>query len=238
MRGLGTIINIILIFLAGTFSCTFSSKMKEKMQETLFLITGIAVIFVGIAGAMEQMLMIENGRLIPRNIMMVICCLAIGAIVGEYFDLDGKMNQFADYVKKKSNNGNDTKFVVAFVNTSCVVCIGAMAVIGAIKDGVSGDITVLAAKGVIDFILVSVMSASLGKGCMFSVIPVAIFQGSITLLAMMLNTVVPAVALENLSCVGSILIFCVGVNMVFERKIRVANVLPAVIIAVIWGMIF
>ena len=238
MRGLGTIINIILIFLAGTFGCTFSSKMKEKMQETLFLITGIAVIFVGISGAMEQMLMIENGRLIPRNIMMVICCLAIGAIVGEYFDLDGKMNQFADYVKKKSNNGNDTKFVVAFVNTSCVVCIGAMAVIGAIKDGVSGDITVLAAKGVIDFILVSVMSASLGKGCMFSAIPVAIFQGSITLLAMMLNTVVPAVALENLSCVGSILIFCVGVNMVFERKMRVANVLPAVIIAVIWGMIF
>ena len=238
MRGLGTIINIILIFIAGTFGCTFSSKMKEKMQETLFLITGIAVIFVGIAGAMEQMLMIENGRLIPRNIMMVICCLAIGAIVGEYFDLDEKMNQFADYVKKKSNNGNDTKFVVAFVNTSCVVCIGAMAVIGAIKDGVSGDITVLAAKGVIDFILVSVMSASLGKGCMFSAIPVAIFQGSITLLAMMLNTVVPAVALENLSCVGSILIFCVGVNMLFERKMRVANVLPAVIIAVIWGMIF
>ena len=225
MRGLGTIINIILIVLAGTFGCSFSSKMKEKMQETLFLITGIAVIFVGIAGAMEQMLMID------------ICCLAIGAIVGEYFDLDGKMNQFADYVKKKSNNGNDTKFVVAFVNTSCVVCIGAMAVIGAIKDGISGDITVLAAKGVIDFILVSVMSASLGKGCMFSAIPVAIFQGSITLLAMMLNTVVPAVALENLSCVGSILIFCVGVNMVFDRKIRVANILPAVIIAVLWGMI-
>ena len=238
MRGLGTIINIILIVLAGTFGCTFSSKMKEKMQETLFLITGIAVIFVGIVGAMEQMLMIENGRLIPRNIMMVICCLAIGAIVGEYFDLDGKMNQFADYVKKKSNNGNDTKFVVAFVNTSCVVCIGAMAVIGAIKDGVSGDITVLAAKGVIDFILVSVMSASLGKGCMFSAIPVAIFQGSITLLAMVLNTVVPAVALENLSCVGSILIFCVGVNMVFDRKIRVANILPAVVIAVLWGMVF
>ena len=82
------------------------------------------------------------------------------------------------------------------------------------------------------------MSASLGKGCMFSAIPVAIFQGSITVLAMMLNTVVPAVALENLSCVGSILIFCVGVNMVFDRKMRVANVLPAVIIAVIWGMVF
>ena len=187
---------------------------------------------------MEQMLCIENGRLSPRNIMMVICCLAIGAIVGEHFDLDGKINQFADYVKKKSNNGNDTKFVVAFVNTSCVVCIGAMAVIGAIKDGVNGDITVLAAKGVIDFILVSVMSASLGKGCMFSAIPVAIFQGSITVLAMMLNSVVSPVALDNLSCVGSILIFCVGINMVFDCKIRVANILPAVVIAVLWGMVF
>ena len=234
MRGLGTIINIILIVLAGTFGCSFSSKMKEKMQETLFLVTGVAVIFIGIAGAMEQMLCIENGRLSPRNI----CCLAIGAIVGEYFDLDGKINQFADYVKKKSNNGNDTKFVVAFVNTSCVVCIGAMAVIGAIKDGVNGDITVLAAKGVIDFILVSVMSASLGKGCMFSAIPVAIFQGSITVLAMMLNSVVSPVALDNLSCVGSILIFCVGINMVFDCKIRVANILPAVVIAVLWGMVF
>ena len=99
MRGLGTIINIILIVLAGTFGCSFSSKMKEKMQETLFLVTGVAVIFIGIAGAMEQMLCIENGRLSPRNIMMVICCLAIGAIVGEHFDLDGKINQFADYVK-------------------------------------------------------------------------------------------------------------------------------------------
>ena len=86
MRGLGTIINIALIVLAGTFGCSFSSKMKEKMQETLFLVTGVAVIFIGVAGAMEQMLCIENGKLSPRNIMMVICCLAIGAIVGEYFD--------------------------------------------------------------------------------------------------------------------------------------------------------
>ena len=112
------------------------------------------------------------------------------------------------------------------------VCIGAMAIIGAIQDGLLGDYSLLVTKAVLDFIIVLIMTCSLGKGCMFSAIPVAVFQGSVTALAGLLRPLMTAAALANLSLVGSILIFCVGLNLVWDKRVRVANLLPAVVIAV------
>ena len=120
----------------------------------------------------------------------------------------------------------------AFVTASLTVCIGAMAIVGSIQDGILGDYSILAAKAVLDRIIILVMTCSMGKGCIFSAIPVAVFQGSITALAGLIRPLMTEAALGNLSMIGSILIFCVGVNLVWGKKLKVANMLPAVVFAV------
>ena len=133
----------------------------------------------------------------------------------------------------KTGNSGDASFVNAFVTTSLTVCIGAMAIVGAIQDGILGDYSTLAVKSVLDFIIVAVMTSSMGKGCAFSAIPVFAFEGSITLLARLIAPIMTDMAIAYLSLIGSILIFCVGVNLVWGKKVRVANILPAVLLAVL-----
>lgn len=129
-------------------------------------------------------------------------------------------------------NSGDSQFVNAFVTASLTVCIGAMAIVGAIQDGISGDYSTLAVKAVLDFIIVAVMTSSLGKGCVFSAIPVFLFEGAVTLLARLISPVMTETAAAYLSLIGSVLIFCVGLNLVWGKKVRVANMLPAVLFAV------
>ena len=121
----------------------------------------------------------------------------------------------------------------AFVTASLTVCIGAMAIVGAIQDGIFQDWSVLATKAVLDFVIIMVMTCSMGKGCVFSAIPVFLFEGLITLCATLVKPIMTDLAMNYLSLTGSILIFCVGVNLVFGKKVRVANMLPAVVLAVI-----
>ena len=121
----------------------------------------------------------------------------------------------------------------AFVTASLTVCIGAMAIVGSIQDGLTGDWSTLALKGALDALIVCVMTASMGRGCIFSALPVGVFQGSITLLARLIQPLMTAEALANLSLVGSILIFCVGVNLIWEKTFKTANMLPAVVFAVV-----
>ena len=120
-----------------------------------------------------------------------------------------------------------------FVTASLTVCIGAMAIMGSIQDGISGDWSTLGAKSILDLVIVMVMTCSMGKGCAFSAIPVLLWEGGLTLLAAVIKPILTDAALGYLSLVGSVLIFCVGVNLVWGKKIRVANLLPAVILAVI-----
>ena len=129
-------------------------------------------------------------------------------------------------------DGEDKEFVNAFVTASLTVCIGAMAIVGSIQDGILGDYSILATKAVLDLIIITVMSCSLGRGAVFSAIPVAVFQGSITTLAGLLRPVMTEAALANLSLVGNVLIFCVGINLVWGKKVKVANLLPAIAVAV------
>ena len=120
-----------------------------------------------------------------------------------------------------------------FVSASLTVCIGAMAIVGSIQDGILGDWSILATKAILDLIIIMVMTCSMGKGCVFSAIPVLIFEGVITLFASFLQPIMTDAAMADLSLVGSVLIFCVGINLVFGKKVSVANMLPSVVFAVI-----
>ena len=162
---------------------------------------------------------------------MMTVSLAAGAVIGELIDLEDRFGQLGEWLKKKSGSAKDKSFVNAFVTASLTVCIGAMAVIGSIQDGMYGNHAVLVSKALMDFIIILVMSASMGKGCAFSAVPMAILQGSMTALARLIRPLMTDAAMANLSLVGSVLIFCVGVNLLWDRKIRVANLLPSLVIA-------
>ena len=232
MPGLGTVINAIAILLGGIGGLLFGRLLTERHQDTLTKAGGICVLFIGISGALEGMLTIDGAALSSGRSVLVIACIAPGALIGETLNLEGQFERFGKWLKIKTGNARDQRFVDGFVTASLTVCIGAMAIIGAIQDGLLGDYSLLVTKAVLDFIIVLIMTCSLGKGCMFSAIPVAVFQGSVTALAGLLRPLMTAAALANLSLVGSILIFCVGLNLVWDKRVRVANLLPAVVIAV------
>ena len=237
MIGLGTIINVAAIIIGGLGGLLFGKLLKERFQDTLIKALGVCTMFIGISGTLEKMLTISDGTLSSSGTMMVIVSVAVGAVLGELVDLDGKLEKFGCWLKIKTGNARDNSFVHGFVTTSLTVCIGAMAIVGAINDGIFGDYSILVAKSALDLVLVMIMTASMGKGCIFSAIPVGLLQGSVTILAKLVEPLMTEGALYNLSMVGSMLIFCVGVNLIWERKIKVANMLPALVIAVVWALV-
>lgn len=232
MMGLGTIVNTAAIIVGGLIGMILGKKLPARLQDTLMKGVGVCVLFLGIAGALEKMLVIENRVLSSQGSMMLIASVSIGAIIGELIDIDGKMERFGVWLREKSGSNGDTRFVDGFVTASLTVCIGAMAVVGAIQDGIGRDPSTLIAKAVLDFIIVLIMSSTMGKGCLFSAIPVFLLQGSVTLLSTLIAPILTEPALNNLSFVGSTLIFCVGLNLVWGKKVKVANLLPAIIVAV------
>lgn len=235
MIGLGTIINTAAIILGGLAGGLFGKRLTDRYQETLMKACGLCVIFLGIAGALEKMFTIQNGKVVSGGTMMMIASFAIGSLVGEWINIEHHMNRFGEWLKVKSGNSKDKIFVDAFVTASLTVCVGAMAIVGSIQDGILGDYNTLLMKAILDFVIICVMTASMGKGCAFSAIPVALFQGSITLLARGIEPIMTEAALANLSLVGSMLIFCVGINLIWGKLFKVANMLPAIVVAVIWA---
>lgn len=238
MIGLGTIINVGAILFGGLIGILFRKALKEKVQTTLITACGLCSMFLGIGGAMEEMLTVENGGLSSRGALMMVVSFALGSLLGEILDIELQFEKFGAWLKQKTRNENNKAFVEAFVTASLTTCIGAMAIVGAVRDGIFGDYSILATKAVLDLVIILIMTASMGIGCIFAAIPVAVFQGVITLLSRLIEPLMTRQALSNLSLTGSMLIFCVGVNLVWGKKIKVANMLPAVVFAAIGAIFF
>lgn len=238
MIGLGTIINTLAILLGGIIGRLFGKFLKENLQNALIKSTGICVMFIGLSGALEKIMSVQNdGTLSSSGTLMMIVSFALGTLIGELINIDGLIERFGEWLKRKSGNKKDNMFVDGFVSASITVCVGAMTVVGSIQDGIFGDYSILLIKSLLDFIIIIVMTSSMGKGCVFSAIPVLILQGGFTLTAKLIQPYMTEAALHNLSLTGSILIFCVGLNLLRKNSVKVANMLPSIIIAVIWAFI-
>lgn len=232
MRGFGTIINAFAIIFGGMLGILGKRFLKEHYQDTIIKSTGFSVMFLGAAGTLSKMLVPTDGSLTVSGSMTLILSLALGALVGEIIDIDALFERFGDWLKHKTGSDGDNQFTNGFVSASLTVSIGAMGIMGSIQDGIYGDHSTLMAKAILDFIIVMIMASSMGKGCVFSFLPVALIQGSITALAVVLSGFVTEAMLNNLSLVGNILIFCVGINLVWPKTIKVANLLPALVFAI------
>ena len=231
MIGLGTIINTAAVIAGGLIGICLKKGMKQKMQDTLMQACGVSVIFLGISGTLSKMSVVENSD------MVLILSLVIGSLIGEWLDIEQKMDLIGEKIKTAVKAQNDNKFVDGFVNVSLIICVGAMAIVGSIQDGISGDYSMLAAKAILDFVIVMVFASTYGIGAIFSAVLIFLYQGGITVAAAAFGSFASTTVIDNLSFVGSALIFCVGVNVGFGKQINVGNMLPALIIAVLWAVV-
>lgn len=237
MIGLGTLINTIAVILGGILGVCLKKGMKQKMQDTLMQACGVSVIFIGISGALSKMLIWNNGKVETQGTMLLILSLVIGSLIGEWLDIEEKMERIGEKIKASVKAQNDSKFVDGFVNVSLIICVGAMAIVGSIQDGISGDYSMLAAKAILDFVIVMIFAATYGIGAIFSAVLIFIYQGSITLIAAFFGSFVSELIIQDLSFVGSVLIFCVGINVGFGKKVNVGNMLPSLLVVVIYDVI-
>lgn len=237
MIGLGTIINTIAVIAGGMIGIFLKKGMKQKTQDTLMQACGISVIFIGISGALSKILVWNNGKFETTGTMLLIFSLVIGTLLGEWLDIEDKMEKTGEKIKAAVKAQNDSRFVEGFVNVSLIICVGAMAIVGSIQDGISGDYSMLAAKAVLDFIIVMIFAATYGVGAIFSAVLIFIYQGTITLIAALCGSFVSELIINDLSYVGSVLIFCVGINVGFGKKVNVGNMLPALVVVVLYDII-
>ena len=233
MIGLGTIINTLAVVAGGILGLFLKSGIKPRFQKILMQANGLAVIFIGISGVMEHMLVVENNDISTQGTMLLIFSLVIGSLLGEWIDVEAKMDTLGEKLKAAVKMQNDSRFVDGFVTTSLIICVGAMAIVGSMQDGLTGDSSMLIAKALLDFVIVVVLTATYGIGSAFSALAIFVYQGSITLIAALFGSVISDALIADLSFVGCALIFCVGVNLIREKTFRVGNMLPALLVPVV-----
>jgi uncharacterized membrane protein YqgA involved in biofilm formation len=237
MKGLGTIINTIAVIAGSGSGMLLKNGMKQKMQHILMQTCGVAVIFIGIAGTLQGMITLVDGKIQTKGAMLLIFSLVIGGFIGQAIDIEKLLDGLGEKIKTIAKVKEDNQFVEGFVNTSLIICVGAMAIVGSLQDGLKGDYSMLAAKSILDFVIVLVFASTYGLGVMFSAIAIFVYQGGITLLSAFVGSFLGNTLIENLSYVGAALIFCVGVNIAFGKKFNVGNMLPAFFVPVAYELI-
>lgn len=237
MIGLGTMINTAAVVAGGLLGLCIKKGMPDRMQDILMQACGVSVIFIGIAGALSKMIVIEDGQLGTQGTMLLVLSLVLGSFLGEWIDIEQKLELAGEKIRTAVKAKNDGKFVDGFVNVSLIICIGAMAIVGSIQDGINGDYSMLAAKAVLDFVIVMIFASTYGLGAVFSAVLIFLYQGSITLFAALCGSFASDALISDLSYIGSVLIFCVGINVGFGKRVRVGNMLPSLIIVILYHIL-
>ena len=230
--GIGTAVNAAAIVAGGTAGLLLKKWLKKSLCDRLMQALGAAVLFIGAAGVLKGMLYVYGQELETRGTMILIFSLIIGTLLGSLIGIRKQTERFGAFLRTKAGAADDARFIDSFVSASLTVFVGAMAIVGAMEDGLNGKPDTLFAKAVLDGLIIMVFASVTGKGAVFSAIPVAVFQGAVTLAAWAAADVLSTEVIANMSFVGSVLVFCVGVNLMFDKDIDVADMLPAVFVAI------
>ncbi|WP_195265121.1 DUF554 domain-containing protein [Clostridium sp. 1001275B_160808_H3] len=224
---IGTIINSLAIVVGSIVGLFVKEKINEKISSTIMSGLALCVIYIGISGALKG-----------ENTIVMIISIALGGFIGEAIDIDLKLEKLGKRIERKVNkNGSTISISEGFVTSTLLFCVGAMAIVGALESGLNNDYSTLLAKSILDGISAIIFSSTLGIGVILSAISVFIYQGSITIAAGMLTNVLNNIAITNITTVGSLLIIGLGFNMIGITKIKVSNLLPAIIVAIILSFI-
>ena len=238
MIGLGTIINVIAIVIGSVTGILLHKFIPDRLQKTVVSGVGLSVCFVGVSGVISKMLTYDKGAFNTKDTMLMVASLVIGAFIGELLNIEKLLERFGDFCKSRiKTKKQNARFTEGFVSASLLFCVGAMAIVGSLEDGLSGNYSTLFAKSLMDGTISIFFAATMGTGVILSVLPVAIYQGAITLLAGVIKPLLSDVLISQISLVGSVLIFAIGLNMVANTKIKIGNLLPAVLVPVFYNII-
>lgn len=233
---MGTLINTALVLLGGAIGLVFKKAISENMEYSIHKATGVAVLVIGLAGVVTNVLSVdESGKLSSSGELMLVISLALSTFIGELLRLDDRLNSGCKKIEEKFKMSN---FSSGFITATMIYCIGAMAIVGAINDGLLHDSSTLITKGIIDGITSIVLAASLGYGVLLSAVPVFLYQGAITLLASSLQNVLKGELLTNICIVGYALVMCIGINFLYNSKkqIKTVNMLPSLLVPAIYAL--
>lgn len=233
MIGLGTIVNTVAVILGGVLGMLMKNGIPKRYERILMQALGLATGFIGISGVLEYMLVVENGSLGTRGTFLLIFSLVLGSLAGTALDIEARMEALGVRVRALAKAQNDDRFVDGFVTASLIICVGAMAIVGSMEDGLTGDSSTLIAKSLLDFAIIAVLTAGYGIGAAFSALPIFVYQGGITLLSAAFGAVISDALIAQLSFVGNALICCVGINLIRPKTFPVANMLPALLVPVL-----
>ena len=237
MIGRGTIINVLAIIVGASGGLLLKNGIPERMKHTIMQGIGLAVVMLGLSGALQELfLLAAEGRLERRFTMLMILCLVGGGLIGAALRIEERLERLGQRVEQKFS-GLGGNFARGFITASLVYCVGAMAVVGALEDGLTGQIETLLSKSILDGISAVIFGASLGPGVIFSAIPVLLYQGTITVLAGLVKAVMSPEVLSQMSLLGGILIMAIGLNLLEIGKIRVGDLLPAIFLPFLFELV-
>ncbi len=225
---IGTLINVAAIVAGSGLGLLVRKGMKPSIADTVMQGLGLCVILIGLMGALET-----------HNVLLIILSMVVGGVLGSVLNIEKRMNQLGAYAQRKltrqspqDEGGND--FAKGFVTASLVFCVGAMAVVGALNSGIKGDHSTLIAKAALDGVAAVVFAGTIGVGVMLSAVPVLVYQGAIALLGTTVAPLLNEMVVREMSAVGGLLILGIGLNMLLEKNIKVANLLPAIFVPLLY----
>lgn len=231
---MGTLINVGAIIVATFVGIIFKKGLSEKIQKAIMFTLGLGLVALSLGWFIKDFLVIENNVISTRMDLLIIISLVIGVMIGEWIDIDQRLTDLAYKVEKKYKLPPLAK---GFITATLIFCVGAMAITGAIQDGLGLGMTTLLIKSTLDFITAMVLASFLGIGVIFSAISVLLYQGSIFLLARYLSEFMTDNMIVSMSMIGSIILIGIGINFMEIKKIKVANMLPALLIPIIYELI-
>ncbi|MBL4937236.1 DUF554 domain-containing protein [Clostridium sp. YIM B02515] len=223
---LGTIVNSLAIIGGSLLGFVLKGGIPERVNDNIMKGLALCIMVIGISGAIKS-----------ENMILIICSIVIGALIGELIDIDKGLKKLGDNIEAKLQ-GKGGRVSEGFVTASLVYCVGAMAILGSLDSGLKGDYKILFTKAMLDGISAIMFTSTLGIGVALSAISVFAYQGTITLAASALQGILVGTVITELSAVGSLLIMGLAFNMLGLTKIKVANLLPAILIPILYHLIF
>ena len=218
---IGVIINVITVIIGSGIGLLLKKGIPERVSNAAMTGLGVCTLYIGISGS-----------LCGENTLILIAAVVIGAVVGTLLDIDGAINRLAERVEDKFNkNGKEVSIAEGFVSATLLFCVGSMTVTGSIQAGVTGDNTVLITKAMLDMVSSMMLASSLGFGVMLSCIAVFVIQGGLVLAAEFIAPLMSTGAVNEMTCAGSLLIIMIGTNLMGLSKFKVADFLPAIVLA-------
>jgi hypothetical protein len=232
----GTIINIIAVLLGGALGTALGNRLPERMRETVMHGLGLATLAIGIQLTLSQLTVAEDS-LKRLTFLVVLASILLGGFLGEAINIEARLEALGCWLQEKTTRRGAGEPALAatfsrgFVTASLVFCVGPMTIVGSLNDGLTGDYTLLAIKSVLDGFAALAFASSLGIGVLFSALTILFYQGGLALGAQWIAGILSAVAIAEMSAAGGILMLGIGLSLLEIKRVRVANLLPAIFLA-------